>query len=110
VTFGYFVRPKADRDIDDIADELSERASLEVGLHFLANTYKTLTLLVSHPEMGWPCRSQNRQLPNVRVFQVGKPFEKYLIFYQALGERLEVLRVLHGAQDLEQILSTEGAF
>jgi len=110
VTPEYLVRPKADRDIDEIADDLSDRASLEVGLHFLENAYKAFGLLVGHPEMGWPCRLPNRELLGVRVFQASKPFEKYLIFYRAKDGGIEILRLLHGAQDLEHILATEGAF
>jgi toxin ParE1/3/4 len=110
VTRGSFVRPEADRDLDDIADDSSEQDTLDVGLKFLAGFYKTLALLSTNPEMGWPCRLPNHQLTGVRVFQVSKPFEKYLIFYQSFGNQIEILRVLHGAQDIEQILSTEGAF
>jgi toxin ParE1/3/4 len=110
VTVSPFIRPKADRDLDDIVDDLSEHGTLEVGLKFPASFHKTLEVLCSNPAVGWPCRLPDRRIAAVRVFQVGKPFEKYLIFYQLFGNRLEILRVIHGAQDLEQILSTEGAF
>ncbi|TAE49913.1 MAG: type II toxin-antitoxin system RelE/ParE family toxin, partial [Oscillatoriales cyanobacterium] len=32
-------------------------------------------------------------------------FQDYLIFYRIQDDRVEVLRVLHGARDLEDILS-----
>ena len=107
--FGYVVRPKADRDIDDIADGLVDRsASLDIGLRFIAIAYETFALLASQPKMGWSCRLQHQELKGARVFRIGEPFDKYLIFYQPYLDRIEVLRVLHGAQNLEQRLSVEG--
>ena len=110
MNFGYVVRPKADRDIDDIADELSERANLDTGLRFVALAYESFALIASQPEMGWPCRLRHRELKSARVFRIGEPFEKYLIFYQPLRGQIEMLRILHGAQDLEERLSKEGVF
>jgi toxin ParE1/3/4 len=34
-----------------------------------------------------------------------KDFQYYLIFYRIQDDRVEILRVLHGARDLEDILS-----
>jgi toxin ParE1/3/4 len=109
LSFGYVVRPKADRDIDDIADVLAERASsVDLGIRFITTANETFALLASQPKMGWPCRLRHQELQGARVFRVGEPFEKYLIFYQPFRDRIEILRVLHGAQDLEQRLSVEG--
>lgn len=73
----YTVRPKADKDIDECADDLVERSSLEVGLHFLAAAYDTFTLIATQPEMGWLCRLRHPEL----VSRISEPFEKFLIFY-----------------------------
>jgi toxin ParE1/3/4 len=35
-----------------------------------------------------------------------KNFRDYLVFYLVQDEQIEILRVLHGARDLEGILST----
>jgi plasmid stabilization system protein ParE len=37
VSFGYFLRPQADRDIDEIADYIAWEAGLDVGLRFLSD-------------------------------------------------------------------------
>jgi toxin ParE1/3/4 len=109
VTLGYLVRPKADRDIDAISDGLVERAAnLDLGLRFITVTYETFALLAVQPMMGWSCRLPHLELKTARVFRVGEPFEKYLIFYRPYRDRIEILRVLHGAQDLELRLSSEG--
>ncbi len=103
----YTLRPKADKDVDAISNDLAERASLGVALHFLKNAYDSFTLLASQPQMGWPCRLRRPSLAAVRVFRVSKPFEKYLFFYLYLEDHIEIIRIIHGAQDLEQILFEE---
>lgn len=105
---GYTIRPKADKDIDDCTDDLVERGSLEVGLHFLSSAIETFELVATQPEMGWVCRLRHPELKDARVFRISEPFEKFLIFYQPQHGRIEILRVLHGAQDLEQRLLDEG--
>jgi len=83
VKFGFVVRPRADRDIDEIADYLVEQSGLDTGLRFL-------------------------QLRSVRTFRVSERFDKFLIFYQPHRDRIEILRVLHGAQDLVTLFQREG--
>ena len=39
----------------------------------------------------------------MRYFRV-RGFESYVIFYRPLSDGIEVVRVLHGAQDLENML------
>lgn len=107
---GYSVRPKSDRDIDSIADDLAERASLEDALTFLRVAYETFALLASQPNMGWPCQVRHRDLKSARVFLISEPFRKYLIFYVSTPVGVEVLRVLHGAQDIERRLLAEGVY
>jgi toxin ParE1/3/4 len=44
-------------------------------------------------------REQSRLLVNLRSFVV----KEYFIFYQPLDDGVEILRVLHGSQDIESI-------
>ena len=41
MSFGYVVRPRADRDIDEIAAYLTDEAGLDTALQFLAEIYET---------------------------------------------------------------------
>lgn len=107
MSFGYAVRPKADLDLDEIADYLTQQSSLDTGLSFLAEAHRTFTLLTAQPAMGWRCKLHDSRLAGVRMFRVGAPFTDYLIFYQPRGERIEILRVLHGSQDLEALFSQQ---
>ncbi len=103
----YFLRPRADRDIDEISDEMAERAGLDVALRFLQEFYETCALLSTQPEMGWPTRVRHPQLVGVRTVRVSERFDQYLVFYVLPGQRIEVLRVLHGAQDIEALFARE---
>ena len=58
--------------------------------------------------MGWPCRVRHSELEDARNFRVSARFEKHLIFYQPFDDRIEILRVLHGAQDLMALFDREG--
>lgn len=77
----YFLRPQADRDIDEIADDLAGRAGLDVALLFLQEFNETCALLSTQPEMGWPTKVRHPQLTGARTFRVSERFDKYLIFY-----------------------------
>jgi plasmid stabilization system protein ParE len=108
VSSRFGIRPRADRDLDEIADYFVQNASLDVGLRFLAEAYGTLSLLATQPEMGWLCRLQPAEFRSVRVFRVGRPFERVLIFYRPASDYIDILRVLHGMQDLEARFGREG--
>jgi len=110
MSFGYCLLPKAEQDLDGIADSIADHAGLELGLRFLGAAFKQFSLLATQPDMGWPCKLNHRDFKNARVFRVEEPFAKYLIFYIPTKSQVEILRILHGAQDLETRFEFEGAF
>ena len=109
MSFGYVVRPKADRDIDHIADYIADEAGLETAVRFLSEVYKTFGLVATQPAMGWLCRIEHPQLKEARTFRVGGRFTDYLIFYQPYKDRIEVMRVLNGSQDLAALFGKDDA-
>lgn len=106
--FRYFVRPRADADVDEIGDYLAKQAGLDTALKFLDEFYRTLGLLCLHPEIGWRSSVPRAGIADVRTFRVSERFEKCLIFYCIGDERIEVLRVLHGSRDLPALFDQEG--
>jgi toxin ParE1/3/4 len=56
--------------------------------------------LVRQPDMG---RSRPELAPEVRSFPVGQ----YVIFYVPLAKAVDIVRVLHGARDIESILQED---
>lgn len=81
MSFGYVVRPRADRDIDEIAACLAENAGLEMALEFLAEIHETFGQLAAHHNMGWLCNLSHPKLAAARTFRVSTRFERHLIFY-----------------------------
>lgn len=59
--------------------------------------------LAAMPGMGGRYESDNLELAGVRVFPVSR-IRNYLIFYRPTPQGIEVLRVLHGARDIDRVL------
>jgi toxin ParE1/3/4 len=97
------VRPAADRDLGDQAEYLAAHQNLETSLRFYRAAEETLRLLASQPKMGKLTQYRNPLLAGVRVLPL-KHFPKHLVFYRPLEHGIEVVRVLHGARDVESLL------
>jgi plasmid stabilization system protein ParE len=97
------VRPDAERDVDQAADYYAREADLEIALRFFAAVEDSYEQLLAHPHAGAPVKAWDSRLAQLRFWPVAG-FESYLIFYLALPGCVEVVRVLHGAQDLRRIL------
>ena len=95
--------PRAGEDIDEAALFLAED-SLRVALRFYDNVQKTLTVIAEHPT-----RFPLYPLPHPRLEQIRKSsvigFKNHLIFYHITQNRIEIIRILHGARDIPSILS-----
>jgi toxin ParE1/3/4 len=68
------------------------------GIRFVEAFRRTVDLLARMPHLG-RTRSDLGS-PETRSWRVAG-FRKYLIFYEALPDRLRLLRVLHGSRDLQ---------
>ncbi len=85
--------PRARSDLaeiwDYIADDSEERADA-----FIDTIDQKLRALAARPGMG---RFRDELVDGLRSFPVGR----YVIFYRTLPEAIEIVRVLHGARDLD---------
>lgn len=98
---------RAKLDLMDCAAYLAERGSLRVALRFLECAEATFRTLAEHPGFGRVRQFGSPELAGLRSFRV-QDFESYLVFYLPRESCIEVVRVLHGAQDLEAIFETDG--
>lgn len=105
MTAAYRVRPVADRDLDDQADYLATHASLETALRFYDAARATFQELARSPGIGEPWPSRLPRLAGVRVARI-QGFEKHLVFYRSADDGIEIIRVLHGARDVERALES----
>ena len=103
----YVVRPKADQDLDDQAFFYATEANTELGHRFLVSAHETFSLLSTQPEMGWNPKLRLSALRGLRLFRV-TDFEKILILYRPLENGVEILRVIHGSQNLQRLLRRQG--
>jgi toxin ParE1/3/4 len=88
-------RPLAELDLweiwDYIADDSFERAD-----DFLDLVEEKLRSLALTPGMG---RRREELLPGLQSFPVGN----YVVFYRAIADGIDVIRILHGSRDIEEI-------
>lgn len=88
--------PAAMHDMADILEYVSEESETR-GLEILGALFRQANLLVESP---WIGRSRHDDLgPGIRSIPVGS----YLLFYRVKSDGVEVLRVFHGARDLQRL-------
>ena len=96
------VRPEADRDLGEQAEYIAEHSDLDTALRFYRAAEETFALIATQPGMGRARNFGNPHLKGVRMC-VMKEFDRHLIFYRPLKDGIEVLRVVHGARDIEEL-------
>jgi toxin ParE1/3/4 len=95
-------RVAAKRDLTDHFVFLGENASVDVARRFLHAANVSFQALAQMPELGAQRTFRNARFSSVRALPV-KGFERYLIFYRLLTDGVEILRVIHGARDIERL-------
>lgn len=95
----YTKAPSADIDLLEIWSYISQN-SFDAADHFLDQLEQQFDLLASTPFMG---RKRDELLPGLRSVS----YKNYLIFYRTRNDDVEIIRVLHGARDLEKLFKDE---
>lgn len=95
-------RPHARKDIRDAAAYLLVEASESVALRFEEAVQNLTRTIAGMPGIGMPCSFRNPELHDVRRLAV-TGFENWLLFYRDAEDRIDVIRVLHGARDIAAI-------
>jgi toxin ParE1/3/4 len=106
MTPGYRVLPAADVDLDHQADYLASEASLDTALRFYDAARTTFDKIAQNPGIGQKRETLNPRLTGLRVWRV-EGFEKHLIFYRPGDDGVEIVRVLHGARDIDSVLDED---
>ncbi len=92
-------RPRAAADAEEIADYIAGD-SLEAAIRFLENTEETIKLLANSPGLGSPFKVQYSGFANLRSSRV-QGFPNHVIFYVEHADAIEIVRIIHGARDLD---------
>jgi toxin ParE1/3/4 len=95
--------PQAEADLIGCYAYLAEHATVKTADRFLVATERTLASLAKSPGIGAAHKSNKRHLSGLRSLPVSK-FRKFILFYQTFDDRIELVRVVHGARDIRKIL------
>jgi toxin ParE1/3/4 len=95
-------RPDARRDIAEIALGLA-RDRPSASERFLQGLERVSLQIATRPGIGAPYPVADTSLAGLRCVRVPR-FKNHLVFYLTFDDRIEVVRVLHAARDIENIL------
>ncbi|WP_138497524.1 type II toxin-antitoxin system RelE/ParE family toxin [Nostoc sp. PA-18-2419] len=98
-------RPQVIRDLIDLATYIAED-NLDASDRFLTAAEATFKQLAKTPAIGKFCQFSHPNLGDTRQISI-KGFKKYLIFYRITESAVDILRVIHGARDLESIFDED---
>lgn len=91
-------RPEALRDLEDIFVYIGND-NLEAAHRFQQAAESAFQFIAKHPGIGRERRF--KAAPDLRSWRI-RDFENYLIFFRPQEDSVEIIRVLHGALDLEK--------
>ena len=93
--------PQTRIDLWHIARHIA-RDNRQAAIRFLNAAEATFKQLAENPELGSLGEFQSPIFRDIRRWRVNR-FTNYLIFYRQRHEGIEVIRVLHGARDIDAI-------
>jgi len=92
-------RPLAEVDILEIWDYIADD-NVATADRWVDRLDEQFRVLASQPMMG---RARDELAPGLRSF----PFGRYVVFYVPLDGGIDVVRVLHGARDVDAVFNPE---
>lgn len=95
------ILPCAEFDEAEIYDYLAQR-SAAIARRFLDKVDETLQKIRTTPTPGIGFHSANAKLLGLRWTKV-RDFPNHLIFFKLSDDLIEVVRILHGARDIDAI-------
>jgi toxin ParE1/3/4 len=101
-------RPRARLDLLEQFVYFGEQAGVDLAERYFAAVDATRIHLLDHPQSGILCDSGVASLKGLRRFPV-KDFENYLLFYLPRPNGIDVIRVFHGARDIDNLFAREEA-
>lgn len=100
------ILPQARAELYDQAEYISVDNE-DLSRRFLAAADATFADLLSSPGLGRVRELRAARLRGLRSWRI-RGFENWLVFYRVTEEAIEVVRVLHGARDVDAVLDENG--
>ncbi|MEC4891483.1 MAG: type II toxin-antitoxin system RelE/ParE family toxin [Oscillatoria sp. PMC 1051.18] len=95
----YLISPAASRDLNAIADYFLSQ-NVEAGERLFQEFSKKCQYLAQFPSIG---KSYSYLQASLR----GLPLNGYIIFYRVVEDRVEIIRLVSGRQDLEALFTND---
>ena len=92
----YGLSPQAKSDIEGIGDHIAEDSPGNAR-RFIERLTQKFVALGRNPMIG---RARPDLRPDLRSF----PYGAYLILYRAIDDGVEIVRVVHGARNLDDLI------
>ena len=86
------------QDIEQIADYIARQSGLDTADRFLSKLDAKFAKIALFPNLG---RQRDEILPSLRSLSV----DNYLILYMAIGQDVEIFRVVSGYRDLSALFT-----
>ena len=102
----YTFRPRARLDLMEQVSYPADRATAEVAERYFTAVDQTCARLAKQPRSGTRYDSGVARLEGMRRVPVSG-FTAYLLFYVSRAGGIDVVRVLHGAQDIEHLFAEQ---
>ncbi|MDZ4659160.1 MAG: type II toxin-antitoxin system RelE/ParE family toxin [Bythopirellula sp.] len=99
------MRPQARLDLVELATYIAND-SIDAAARLLDKSEETLGFLANNPQTGAIYPTKNPRLSELRVFQI-REFPNHLAFCIERHHGIEVVRILHGARNLDSVLNLE---
>ena len=94
--------PAAERDLDEQYDYIALLQDSERAERLIEALDQTLDVLSRHPRMGRVANLKGSLMEGARMFRISG-FPKHPVFYRIGKRGVEVLRIVHGARDIETL-------
>ena len=95
------IHERAVADISEIAAWIA-RDQLQAALRFIEQAESAFNLLGKNPGLGPVLEPAIAEFSGLRFWPI-KRFRNYLVIYRVIESSVEILRVLHGARDVERV-------
>jgi toxin ParE1/3/4 len=97
--------PRVPEDIEEIASFIAA-GDLDAALRFIDAVESTFERLSERPFIGFSRPTRNPAFAGLRIWPV-QGYPNHLVFYIPGEDVVEVIRILHGAQDWCRIFETD---
>lgn len=98
-------RPQVRLDLVEQTEHIAQD-NLDAALRYLDAAEATFRTLAEQPLLGSRCEFEHPRARDLLRWRV-RGFESYLIFYRAIKGGVEIVRVIHGARDIDAVFEED---